>query len=96
MQSAFPKLSKRLSFSLIFTKRTIDCARDDDEKDTGIDFEIDSDHPRTDLVRWIWKTDILVTANDYEWNDDWDEIKKLPTKHIKLLSSFRAIGPLDS
>ena len=74
----------------------INCARDDDEKDAGIDFEIDSDHPRTDLVRWIWKTDILVTATDYEWNDDWEEMKKLPTKHFKLLSSFRAIGPLDS
>ena len=58
----------------------IDWAREDDEKDAGIDFEIDSDHPRTDLVRGIWKTDILVTATDYEWNDDWDEIKKLPTK----------------
>ena len=58
----------------------IDWAREDDEKDAGIDFEIDSDHPRTDLVRWIWKTDILVTATDYEWNDDWDEIKKLSTK----------------
>ena len=55
----------------------MECARDDDEKDTGIDFEIDSDHPGTDLVRGIWKTDILVTATDYEWNDDWDEMKKI-------------------
>ena len=64
-------------------------SREDDEKDAGIDFEIDSDHPRTDLVRWIWKTDILVTATDYEWNDDWDEIKNYPQN---ILSFFLASG----
>ena len=58
----------------------IDCDDDDVEKDTGIDIEIDSGPPKNWSCSVDLKTVILVTATDYEWNDDWDEIKELPTK----------------
>ena len=64
---------------------TIDWAREDDEKDAGIDFENDSGPPKNWSCSVDLKTVILVTATDYEWNDDCGEIKNYP---LTYLASF--------
>ena len=74
--NCFSKIVKAvIIFSLSFPH--IDCDDDDVEKDTGIDFEIDSGPPKNWSCSVDLKTVILVTATDYEWNDDWDEMKKI-------------------
>ena len=81
--TCFSKIVKEvIIFSLSFPHRTnmlelIDCDDDDVEKDTGIDFEIDSGPPKNWSCSVDLKTVILVTATDYEWNDDCSEIKKI-------------------